>query len=113
MNLYIKNLADEIDDDELRNQFTAYGTITSAKVMRDAGGKSRGFGFVCFSSSEEVRFSLLSLGTDTHHDIHKIMIETRLDLKLMALGACLEMPVSSICIHRRHKQEFPSSRGQV
>lgn len=35
MNLYVKNLADNISDDKLREEFQQYGTITSAKVMCD------------------------------------------------------------------------------
>jgi len=53
MNLYVKNLADTLDDDGLRAEFTPYGAITSAKVMRDATGKSKGFGFVCYTSPED------------------------------------------------------------
>merc|ERR1711970_563391 len=37
----------------LRKEFTPYGTITSAKVMCCEEGRSKGFGFVCFSSPEE------------------------------------------------------------
>lgn len=32
MNLYIKNLVDEVDDDKLRAEFEPHGTITSAKA---------------------------------------------------------------------------------
>ncbi len=54
MNLYVKNLQDEVDDDMLRELFTPYGTITSCKVMKDdKASKSKGFGFVCFSTHEE------------------------------------------------------------
>jgi polyadenylate-binding protein len=53
LNLYIKNLDATIDDERLRKEFTPFGTITSAKVMLEADGRSKGFGFVCFSSPEE------------------------------------------------------------
>ncbi|KAK7337156.1 hypothetical protein VNO77_17717 [Canavalia gladiata] len=52
-NIYVKNIDDNVSDEELRDHFSACGTITSAKVMRNDKGISKGFGFVCFSSPEE------------------------------------------------------------
>ncbi|KAL5060118.1 hypothetical protein RYX36_031722 [Vicia faba] len=52
-NIYVKNIDDTVSDEGLRDHFCACGTITSAKVMRDDKGISKGFGFVCFSTPEE------------------------------------------------------------
>merc|ERR1719278_337485 len=52
VNLYVKNLDDTIDDERLEKEFASYGTVTSARVMTE-GGRSKGFGFVCFSTPEE------------------------------------------------------------
>ncbi|KZV41338.1 Poly(A) binding protein 7 [Dorcoceras hygrometricum] len=52
-NVYVKNIDDGVSDDELREHFSLCGTITSAKLMRDDKGLSKGFGFVCFSTPEE------------------------------------------------------------
>merc|ERR1712166_649827 len=53
VNLFVKNLDDNVDDEKLREAFTPFGTISSAKVMSDEKGTSKGFGFVCFDSQEE------------------------------------------------------------
>lgn len=54
VNLFIKNLDDDIDDERLRQEFSPFGIITSAKVMRDETTNiSRGFGFVCFTEADE------------------------------------------------------------
>ena len=60
-NLYVKNIDDGMDDDELRRVFSHYGTVTSAKIMRDEKGFSRGFGFVCFMTPEEANKALACL----------------------------------------------------
>lgn len=53
MNLYVKNVDDKVSDELFRETFAAHGTITSAKVMRDEAGESKGFGYVCYSTQEE------------------------------------------------------------
>lgn len=53
VNLYVKNLDDDLTDEKLGQEFSVYGVVTSAKIMRDDKGVSKGFGFVCFSSPDE------------------------------------------------------------
>jgi polyadenylate-binding protein len=54
VNLYVKNLDDSVDDDKLREDFSPFGVITSAKVMFDEKtGTSKCFGFVCFTTPDE------------------------------------------------------------
>jgi polyadenylate-binding protein len=53
-NIYVKELAEMVDEDKLREIFEVYGPITSNRVMLDENGKSRGFGFVAFEEPEAV-----------------------------------------------------------
>jgi len=53
VNLYVKNLEDGVDDEKLRAEFAPFGTITSCRIMKDDKISSKGFGFVCFATSEE------------------------------------------------------------
>lgn len=53
-NVYVKNFTEDIDtDDKLKEFFSKYGTVVSAKLMTGDDGKGRGFGFVSFESPEE------------------------------------------------------------
>lgn len=47
MNIYVSNLGFNFNDEDLKNLFTAFGEVTSAKVIMDrTTNQSRGFGFV-------------------------------------------------------------------
>jgi len=61
VNLYVKNLEDNVDDDKLRAEFAPFGTITSCRVMKDDKGNSKGFGFVCYSTPEEATRSVTEM----------------------------------------------------
>jgi len=52
-NVYIKNVGDDVTEDEFVKEFSRYGDVTSAKLMTDNQGKSKGFGFVNFASHEQ------------------------------------------------------------
>jgi polyadenylate-binding protein len=54
VNLYVKNLDESISEEDVREAFAPFGTITSARIMKDHNtGQNLGFGFVCFSAPEE------------------------------------------------------------
>jgi RNA recognition motif-containing protein len=54
MKLYVGNLSFQTSSDDLQQLFAQAGTVESASVVEDREtGRSRGFGFVEMSSSEE------------------------------------------------------------
>ncbi|WP_343030578.1 hypothetical protein [Phnomibacter ginsenosidimutans] len=47
MNIYVSNLSFAVQDEDLREFFTPYGEVSSARVVIDRDtNRSRGFGFV-------------------------------------------------------------------
>jgi len=82
VNLYIKNLDDDFDDDKLRSIFDQFGTITSSKVMRDAKASSKGFGFVCFNTPEEATKAVTEMNgkiVDPNHSTLLSLKERKLE----------------------------------
>lgn len=62
MNLYVSNLAFQVNDDDLATLFSQYGQVSSAKVILDREtGRSRGFGFVEMPSDDEARTAIKEL----------------------------------------------------
>ncbi|HEY4335045.1 MAG TPA: RNA-binding protein [Puia sp.] len=47
MNIYVANLSFDLQDGDLKDLFTPYGEVSSAKIIMDKmTSRSRGFGFV-------------------------------------------------------------------
>ncbi|HEY6435510.1 MAG TPA: RNA-binding protein, partial [Ignavibacteriaceae bacterium] len=62
MNIYVSNLGFSVNDQDLKNLFAAYGTVTSAKVIMDKmTSQSRGFGFVEMPDEEAAKKALNEL----------------------------------------------------
>ena len=54
MNIYVGNLPYTTTEDELREQASQYGELTSCTIIIDREtGRSRGFGFIEMASDEE------------------------------------------------------------
>ena len=66
MNIYVSNLNFKLQDEDLKNIFSAFGEVSSAKVIRDnQSGRSRGFGFVEMANDSDARAAIEKLnGTE-------------------------------------------------
>ena len=65
-NIYVGNLAFSTNTPDLERLFAEYGAVTRAQVVEDRDtGRSRGFGFVEMSSSDEAQKAIDALdGTE-------------------------------------------------
>lgn len=60
--IYVGNLSYSVRDESLQQQFSQFGTVSSAKVMMDRdSGRSKGFGFVEMASAEEAQAAISAL----------------------------------------------------
>lgn len=62
MNIYVGNLSREVTEEELKEQFLAFGDVSSCAIIKDRfTGESRGFGFVEMPSKEQAQQAISSL----------------------------------------------------
>jgi RNA recognition motif-containing protein len=78
MNLYVSNLGFNVQDDDLREFFTPYGEVTSARIITDkATGQSRGFGFVEMKDEAAAKKAMAELNDATVEGRNIKVVEAR------------------------------------
>jgi nucleolin len=80
--VYVGNLSWNVDDAALANLFNKQGSVLGARVIYDREtGRSRGFGFVSYGSSDEVEKAVSNLdGTVSFHPFSWLLPRTLLFL---------------------------------
>ena len=76
--LYVGNLSYKVTEDDLKDLFKEFETVTEVNVITDrATGRSRGFGFVEFSSNNDADKAIKSLNGKTLQDREITVKEAR------------------------------------
>jgi RNA recognition motif-containing protein len=59
MNLYVGNLPYRVSEDQLKQAFEQYGTVTSCTIIKDKmTGQSKGFGFLEMPERDEAEAAI-------------------------------------------------------
>ena len=62
MNIYIGNLANQVTEEELRQNLETFGQVTSVRIVKDKySGISKGFGFAEMSDKAEAQAAIAGL----------------------------------------------------
>jgi RNA recognition motif-containing protein len=62
MNIHVGNLSRDVTEEDLKQEFAAFGEVASVNIIKDKhGGQSRGFGFVEMPSKTEAEAAISGL----------------------------------------------------
>ena len=62
MNIFVGNLSYDVTENELREEFEAFGGVESVNIITDRhSGQSKGFGFVEMKSKSEAEAAIIGL----------------------------------------------------
>jgi cold-inducible RNA-binding protein len=66
MKIYVGNLSYEATEEDLRQEFEAFGTVTSVNIITDKySGRPKGFGFIEMASVSEGQAAIAGLNGKT------------------------------------------------
>lgn len=66
MNIYVGKLSYDVTEEDVRQAFEAFGTVTSVSLIKDRlSGESKGFGFVEMPTKAEAQGAIQNLNGTT------------------------------------------------
>lgn len=78
MNIYVGNMPYSMTESELNETFSAYGKVTSARVVNDpATGRAKGFGFVEMADDSEAKAAIEGINGTSHGGRELVVNEAR------------------------------------
>jgi RNA recognition motif-containing protein len=78
VNIFVGNLSHDVNDDDLRQAFEAFGQVQSASVIKDKfSGQSRGFGFVEMPGKAEATAAISGLNGQNIKGMAVVVNEAR------------------------------------
>ena len=78
MRIYAGNLSYDMTEEELRQEFLAYGEVTSVSILTDRfSGQPKGFGFVEMASKSEAEAAITGLNGKTLKERTIVVNEAR------------------------------------
>ncbi|XP_023756172.1 polyadenylate-binding protein 6 [Lactuca sativa] len=92
-NVYVKNLDENFTESSLIEKFSTYGKVTSAVIMNDKEGKSKGFGFVNFESHDNAKIAIEALNGEV------------IGLKKLYVGKAMMKAARDSFLRRTHVQK--------
>jgi len=78
MRIYVGNLSYDVTEEQLRQEFGAFGEVTSVSVVTDKySGRPKGFGFVEMMTKSEAEAAITGLNGKTIQDRTIVVNEAR------------------------------------
>jgi len=78
MRIYVGNLSYDVTEEELQQEFTAYGEVTSVSILTDKfSGRPKGFAFVEMASKSEAEAAIADLNGKTLKERTIVVNEAR------------------------------------